>query len=139
MRNLFVVVVVFGILAAFQVSAVYAGDQKLGKIFIKAAATTVDGQVFSDKGREDSVKDLRERAGDFVAVNDEKEAEFLLVIVGRVKNSNKAELSVTLSFKEDGQWKPGTRLTAEANSWSMAARRIMGQASDWVNEQKQKV
>lgn len=128
------IVAVFAVLSALQSSPLYAGE-KLGKVFIKASPTTVDGQQFPDQGKEDSVKDLKERAGEFIVVDSEKEADYLIVVVGRGKNSNRAEISATLSFKRNGQWKPGTRLTAIASSWGMAARRIMGQANDWVEAQ----
>lgn len=127
------IIVAFAVLSALQASPLYAGD-KLGKLFIKASPAVVDGQeFFNDKGREDSVKDLKERAGNFVIVDSEKEADYLLVVVERSKNGDKvAEIKATISYKENGQWKPGARLTGSSYSWSMAARRVVGQANDWV-------
>lgn len=133
MGKFFVIVAFFGIISVLQASALYADNQKLGKIFIRAAVPTIDGQQFPDKGREESVKDLRKRAGNFIVVDDESEADYLLVLVERNRrDSVKVELVSTISYKEDGQWKPGGRLTASSNGAGMAARRMMGQASDWV-------
>ena len=104
-----------------------------GKLFIKASPAVVDGQeFFNDKGREDSVKDLKERAGNFVVVGSEKEADYLLVVVERSKNGDKvAEIKATISYKENGQWKPGARLTGNSYSWSMAARRVSISPLQW--------
>ncbi len=127
------IVVAFAVLSALQSSPLYAAE-KLGKVFIKASSATVDGrEFFNDKGREDSVKDLKERAGRFEIVDNEEEADYLIVVVDRSKDSNKvAEIKATISFKQDGKWKPGAQLTASSYSWSMAARKIVGQANDWV-------
>lgn len=131
------IVVAFTVLSTLQASPLYAGDPKLGKLFIKAAPATVDGQQFPDQGREDSVKDLKERAGKFVVVDNEKEADYLLIVVERSKKSSGGEIIVTLSFKQNGQWKPGTRLTASSSGRGLAARRIMSQANDWVEAREE--
>jgi len=125
-------VVAFAALSALQVSPLYAGE-KLGKVFIKASSSIVDGQQFADQDKEDSVKDMKERAGKFVVVDSEKEADYLVIVVERNRrDSVKVELVATISFKQNGQWKPGTRLIASSNGAGMAARRMMGQVNDWV-------
>lgn len=134
MKKQLAIVVAFAVLSTFQASPLYAGD-KLGKLFIKASVATVDGQQFTDQGKEDSVKDLKERAGKFILVDSEKEADYLLLVVERKRNSGKSEIAATLSFRNDGQWKPGTRLVVDANTWSYAATRLMVQVNGWVKGQ----
>lgn len=122
-----IIVVAFTVLSALQLSPLYAGE-KLGKVFLKASAIVIDGQRVPDQGLEDSISDLKKRAGKFEIVDNEKDADYLLVVVER----SQKELVATISFKQNGQWRIGSRLTADAKSWGMAARRIMGQAGDWV-------
>lgn len=100
------------------------------------STTTVEGQEFVDRGKEDSVKDMKSRVGKFVVVDSEKEADYLIIVIQRNRVGNKNELKATLSFKGDGQWKPGASLTGVADSWGLAARRVMGQASDWVEHRE---
>ena len=82
---------VFVIAVSLYQGSLHAAE-KLGKIFIKAASSEVNGQQFSDVVLEDSVKDLKKRLekgqGPFVLASNESEAEFLLVVVER-----KVELS----------------------------------------------
>lgn len=131
------IIVAFAVLSTFQASSLYAGE-KFGKLFIKASSTTVtvDGQQFSNKDMEESVNHLKERAGKFVVVDSEKEADYLLVLVKRNKNASKEiELVATISFKQNGQWKPGAILEASSFGAGMAARKIMGKANDWAGDQ----
>lgn len=125
------IVVAFAVLSAFQASPLYAAE-KLGKVFIKASSTTVDGQTFTDQGKEESVGDLKSRNSKFVIVDSEQEADYLIIVVERNRVGNKNELKATLSFKQNGQWKPGAGLTGIADTWRLAARRVMGQANNWV-------
>ena len=122
-----IIIVVFTVLSALQSSSLYAGE-KLGKAFIKAASATIHEHQVPDQGLEDSVDDLKKRAGKFEVVDNEKDADYLLVVVDR----SQKELVAEMSFKQNGQWMIGVRLANDAKSWGMAARRIMGQANDWV-------
>ena len=128
------IVVAFVVLSALQASPLYAGE-KLGKLFIKASVATVDGQQFTDQSKEESVEDLKSRNSKFVIVDSEKEADYLIVVVERNRAGNKNELKATLSSKQNGQWKPGAGLTGIADTWRLAARKVMGQANDWVEAQ----
>jgi hypothetical protein len=128
----FAIVTVFAVLSALQVSPLYAGD-KLGKLFIKASSTIVDGQEFTDKAMEDTVQDMKRTADRFEIVDSEKEADYRLTIVSRGKNSFKAEIKATLSYKENGQWKPGAMLTGlSSRTWTIAANQVVKDAADWI-------
>ena len=119
-------------------SSLHAADQKLGKVFIKATSANVDGQQFADQAMEDTVKDLKRRADKFVVVDSEKDADYLITVIERFRNPTRVEVKATISYKENGQWKPGTRLTGAANSWTVAAVRVLKQAEDWVTTQRGK-
>lgn len=145
MKRFTIVVAVFAILSALEASSVYAADENLGKIFIKASSTTLDGQEFQDREKEDSVKDLKKfvptkpESNKFVLVENEQEADYLLVVVERSSGvtGRGIELRATISVKENGQWKPGARVNGIANGvWRAAAERLVNDAAKWVREQQ---
>ena len=129
-----VISVIVAVFSFVQVPSLHAADKRLGKLFIKATSATFDGKEFPDQEREDSVKDLKETAGKFVVVDSEADADYLLVVVERNRvGDHKNEVRATLSVKENGEWKPGTRLTGSANGvWSIAAERLMKEATKWA-------
>ncbi len=130
-------VTLFAVVLALQAWSLYGADRKLGNIFIKATSTTVDGKQFQDQEMEDSVKDLKKNADKFDVVESEKEADYLLVVVERSRLAKYIEVRATLSFKENGEWKPGARLTGAANRvWSLAAERLMKDAVKWVEARR---
>jgi hypothetical protein len=114
---------------------------KLGKIFIKAATTEVEGQQIPDAEREDSVKDMKKRPGKFILADEESEADFLIVINERNStpqsgNPSAKSLLATLYVRESGEWKPATILKSGSNNifWSVAAENIIKKAASWVKE-----
>ena len=126
-------------------SSVHAADKTLGKIFIKASSTTIDGHEFQDREKEDSAKDLKNfvpnksESNKFVLVENEQDADYLLIVVERSSAvaGRGIELRATISVKENGQWKAGARVNGIANGvWRAAAERLMNDAAKWVREQQ---
>ena len=127
-------------------------EQTLGKLFIKSAPTEVNGQQFTDKELEDSVKDLKAKTGKFVVVDNESEADFLLVVVKREvvvgrpnplspkTPRNVSDIKATLSVKSDGKWNAGALLSSNGccRSWSDSAGRVLKYVEDWVKENAKK-
>jgi hypothetical protein len=113
---------------------------KLGKIFIKAAMTKIDGQEVPDAEREDSVKGMKEKAGKFFLVDKESEADFLIVLNERIStpqsdNPSSKSLVATLYIRESGEWKAATVLKSRDNLfWGVATGDIMKKAAKWVKE-----
>jgi hypothetical protein len=139
------IVAVFTVLSAIQASSVYAADKILGKIFIKASSTTVDGQEFQDREKEDSVKDLKNyvpkkpESNKFFLVENEQDADYLLIVVERSSQvaGRGVELRATISVKQNGQWKAGARVNGIDNgAWRAAAERLINDAAKWVREQQ---
>ncbi len=131
-----------GCLTVFPVTTVRAAGN-LGKIFIKAASPEPGGQQFADRGLEDTVKDLKRRAGSFVVVDDEASADFLMVVVGRddtpVSGQPTAKrITVTLSIKDGASWKPGVKISKVTNAWSLSALHVIGDAKKWVQANARK-
>jgi hypothetical protein len=119
--------------------------EKLGKLFIKTAPVA-EGE-FADPKLEDTVKDLKKNHGDFVIVNDETEADFLIVVLER-KNElrspagtvvNNKTIRGTLSIRADGKWKPAIKLEhGGGNFWELAASRVMEDAAKWIKKNVKK-
>lgn len=115
--------------------------EKLGKLFIKSAPAGEDG--FADPKLEETVKDLKKNHRDFIIVDNEDEADFLIVVVER-KNElrspagsvvNNKTVRATLSIKEDGKWKPAIKLEhGGGNFWELAAARVMEDAEKWIKK-----
>lgn len=125
------VVVLVGLLGA--VPAQTTGPE-LGKIFIKAL--TVEGE-FTDIELVDSVKDLKKKRRDFVVVDDEADADYLIQVISRGEvpvSGRPSEKTVvaTISFREGMAWKPGIKVSKNDDSWSIAAAQIMGEFEKWV-------
>ncbi len=141
------IVAVFAVLSAFPVSSGYAADESLGKIFIKASSTTINGQEFQDREKEDSAKDLKGfvpnkyKPHKFLLAENEQDADYLLIVVERSSavQGRGIELRATISVKENGQWMAGARLNGVANGiWRAAAERLMNDAAKWVVERGKK-
>jgi len=129
-----------------------AADEPLGKLFIKAAKAKVDGQDFADQELEDSVKDLKKRAKKFLLVEDESQAELLLVVVKRetkvgqpslMKHKtprNVNDIHATISVKENEAWKPGVQLSSNGccQFWTDAASKIMSDTEKWAKQQEKR-
>jgi len=118
------------------------GDkEKLGKLVIKTAPVPEGG--FADPKLEDTVKDLKKNKRNFVIVDDETEADFLIIVLER-KNElrspagsvvNNKTVFATLSIKEDGKWKPAIKLEhGGGNFWELAASRVMEDAETWIKK-----
>ena len=150
-RRLFVAFLACTLIVLTDVST-GAADQPLGKLFIKAAKAKVDGQDFADQELEDSVKDLKKRANKFLLVEDESQADFLLVVVKRETKAgqpslmkhktprNVNDLHATISIKENEGWKPGVQLSTNGccQFWTDAASKIMSEAEKWAKLQEKR-
>ncbi len=132
MRNLFGT---FAVLSVLCLGTLHAADKTLGKLFIKAATSEVNGQQVPDAALEDSVKDMKARLElrRFLLANDEADADFLLVVLERKGEQWKA-VTASFSVKDGGSWKPVAKLTSTNSSaaWSIAARSVVQQAEKWV-------
>jgi len=123
-------------LTVFPGATVQAAD-KLGKIFIKAASSDSGGQQFIDPGLEDTVKDMKRRAGAFVVVDDEASADFLIIIVSRddtpVSGQPTAKrVTVNLSVRDGASWKPGVKISKVTTAWGLSSRHVIGDAKKWI-------
>jgi len=122
-----------------------ADKERLGKLLIKTAPVPEGG--FADPKLEDTVKDLKKNKRDFIIVDDEAEADFLIIVVER-KNElrspagtvvNNKTVRATLSIKEDGEWKPAIKLEhGGGNFWELAAARVMEDAEKWIKKNVKK-
>ncbi len=130
-------------IAGFYSGTLNAADKTLGKVFIKAADATVNGQQVADPELADTVKDMKARHGRFVIVDDESQADFLIVVLERQTEQrssmghpeNHRMVSATFSVKDGGSWKLACKLGSEsgylgkgATSWGMAAGGTMNEA-----------
>ena len=138
MRNLSIVAV-FAIITVLSAVPAQAADKKLGKIFIKAATSEVNGQQFPDAALEDTVKDMKKRPGKFILTDNESEADFLLVVVERKAVAVSGQpasktILATLSVREGATWKPATKLQSGVRHtiWSVAAGEVIGKTEVWV-------
>ncbi len=116
-----------------------AGQDKLGKLFIKAAATVVDGQQVTDSELDDSVKDMKKQHGKFILVDTESEATYLIIVNERTAvpqaGSPTAKSILGTFYMRDGEkWKPVAKLKSRANStfWGLAASDVIKSAEKWV-------
>jgi hypothetical protein len=138
MRNLSIITV-FTILTAFSGANAHAADKKLGKVFIKAATSEVNGQQFPDAALEETVADMKKRPGKFALADNESDADFLLVVVERKAVAVSGQpasktLLATLSVREGTAWKPGTKLQSGVRNiyWTIAAEDVIKQAEAWA-------
>jgi hypothetical protein len=115
--------------------------EKLGKLVIKTAPVPEGG--FADPKLEDTVKDLKKNKRKFVIIDDEAEADFLIIVVERANELrspmgsvvNNKTVRATLSIKEDGKWKPAIKLEhGGGNFWELAASRVMEDAEKWIKK-----
>jgi hypothetical protein len=122
-----------------------AEKEKLGKLVIKTAPLA-EGE-FADPKLEDTVKDLKKNKRNFEIVDNEDEADFLIIVVER-KNVlrspmgsvvNNKTVFATLSIKEEGKWKPAIKLEhGGGNFWELAASRVMEDAEKWIKKNVKK-
>jgi hypothetical protein len=123
-----------GCLTVFPATTIQAAD-KLGKICIKAGSPEPGG--FVDRGLEDTVKDLKKRAGSFVVVDDEASADFLMLVVGRDDTPMSGQatakrVTVNLSIRDGASWKPGVKISKVTTSWGLSAAHVIGDAKKWI-------
>src|ERR1044072_3498531 len=122
------------------------GDKgTLGKLVIKTAPVPDGG--FADPKLEDTVKDLKKNKRNFIIVDDEAEADFLIIVIERTNELrspagtvvNNKTVRATLSVKEDGKWKPAIKLEhGGGNFWELAAARVMEDAEKWIEKKNKK-
>ncbi len=101
-----------GVMVALALS--HADAANIGKIFIKAAGPDAEG--FVDPRLEDTVKDMKERPGDFVAVGKEDEAEYILTVMSREEwpragATTAKRITATLSVRVGRTWKPAIKIS----------------------------
>jgi hypothetical protein len=135
-QSSFRIVIGVAFLLALQLPALEAKG-KLGKLFVKAQSQ--DGQQFVDPRVQDTVKDIREGAGQFELVSDESDADFLLIVVGRddtpmAGQPTAKRVSVTLSVRDGAEWKPGIKISKVSPAWGTAARHVVGDVEKWVKQ-----
>ncbi len=114
-------------------------SQSIGKLFIKAASAGEEdsGEQYVDPELEESVKQMRNRPGDFTLVEKEHEAEFLLVVVKRESQAMPGQPDDKRVFAElrrrDGEtWKLLTKLDKHSMYWNLASRDVIAAAEKWV-------
>jgi hypothetical protein len=129
------------LLVGFCSGTLNAADKTIGKLFIKAADSTINGQQFADPELASTVKDMKLRHGKFVVVDDESQADFLIVVLERKTElrspigpaTNYRMISATFSVKDGSSWKPVCKLTNGSgfnagSSWGIAAGRVINEA-----------
>ena len=133
--------VFLAILTVLSPPLTHAADQKLGKIFIKPAASDVGGQQFSDPELDAAVKDLKGYPDKFVLAEKESEADFLLIVIERKAMAVSGQpaskvLVATLSVRDGAAWKPAAKLESGVGTtiWRAAAEQIIKKAEKWVKE-----
>lgn len=133
--------VFFAIVAVFSPALTQAADQKLGKIFIKAATSEVGGQEFSDPELDAAVRDLKGYPDKFLLTDKESEADFLLIVIERKAVAVSGQpaskvLVATLSVRDGAAWKPAAKLQSKVGTtiWRAAAEEIIKKAENWVKE-----
>lgn len=117
------VLLAIGCLAVFPVTPVEAAP-KLGKILIKVGSPEAGGQQVFDAGPEDTVKDLKRRAGAFVVVDDDASAEFRMIVVGRedtpmAGQQTAKRVTVILSVRDGTSWTQGVKITKVTSTWGL--------------------
>lgn len=123
------------------ITTVGLSQDKLGKIFVKAVTTEVDGQPVADAGIQEAVKDIKKRPGKFGLAEKESEANFLLIVTDRnsvPQAGTAAAKSVlgTLYVRDGKDWKPVAKLKSGSNDilWGIAAEHLIKNAAKWVKE-----
>lgn len=135
--------IILNFLFLLATATVSFGQEKTGKFFVKAATTEVDGQQIPDADLEQAVKDVKKSIKPIYLADKESEADFLIVINERnstPQSGNPAAKSIiaTLYRRENGDWKPATKLKSGSNDifWSIAAENIVKKAVKWLNENR---
>jgi len=135
-------IMAMGLICAGLSVPAFAGD-KLGRIVIKAVPAESRGQQVLDAGIEDTVKDLKRRAGAFVVVDDVASADFLLLVVGREDTPMSGQqtakrVTCTLSTKNGASWSPGVKITKVSTSWGLSSSHVLGEAKKWIKANSRK-
>ena len=148
MRKLVILstIIVFTILCLGRIEA---ADKSIGKLFIKAGTADVGGQQLADPELADTVKDMKVRHDKFTVVEDESQADYLIVVLERKTEVqspggtpvNYRIVAATLSVKDGESWKAVAKLTNgsgfnSGSSWGIAAGKVIGQAEKWVAENR---
>jgi len=124
----------FAVLTVLCLETLHAADKTIGKVFIKAMSSEVNGQQVPDVSLEESVKDMqvKSRLRSFVLAANESEADFLIVVLER-KGEKWKTVSATFSVKDAGSWKPVAKLSnSNSTYWTIAAGKVVEQAEKWV-------
>src|ERR1017187_8768949 len=105
----------FAVLTVLCLGTLHPADHKLGKIFIKAATSEVNGQQFPDAALEENVKDMQKTPRKFILAGSEAEADFLLIVVERKAVAVSGQpasktILATLSVRDGAAWKPASKL-----------------------------
>ena len=133
---------IFAVLTVLCLGTLHAADKTIGKVFIKAMTSEVNGQQVPDVSLEESVKDMqvKSRLRRFILADHESEADFLIVVLER-KGEKWKTVSATFSVKDGGSWKPVAKLSnSNSTYWTIAAGKVIEQAEKWVvanHEEKQ--
>jgi len=133
MKNLFLPAIAAAALAlGFYSSALNAADETVGRLFIKTADSTTGGQQAADPKLAEAVTNMKAKPGKFVVVDDESQADFLLVVLGRKSEQRKWKkqplycntLLAALSIRNGASWKPLGTVGSES-------RLLDESATDW--------
>ena len=125
---------IFAVVTVLCVGTLNAADKTIGKVFIKAMTSEVNGQQVPDVSLEESVKDMqvKSRLRRFTLADHESEADFLIVVLER-KGEKWKTVSATFSVKDGGSWKPVAKLSnSNSTYWTIAAGKVIEQAEKWV-------
>src|ERR1017187_6172521 len=130
---------IFAVLTVLCLGTLHAADKTIGKIFIKAATSEVNGQQFPDAALEENVKDMKKTPRKFILAGNESEADFLLIVVERKAVAVSGQpasktIVATLSVRDGAAWKPATKLQSGVKNifWRVAAEDVIKQAEHWV-------
>jgi len=125
--------------------------EKLGKLFLKAGTAMLDGKEVIDSQLQDTVKDMKARRGNFILVDDEAQADFLLVVLTRSSSMmspagtpiNHRTITASFSVRDGSGWKPICKLANpekafSGDSWGIAAGAVIKEAEKCVAAYKAK-
>ena len=122
-------------LTGFCSAALNAADKTMGKLFVKTEDSS--GQ-FADPDLASTIKDMKRNRGKFVVVDDESQADFLLVVLERKTEMrspagtpvNRRIVLANFSVRDGSSWKPACKLNNESGftggaSWQIAAAGVI--------------
>lgn len=118
----------------------YAGS-KIGKLFITSAPLegSVGDKKFLDPDLEESVGMMKKRPGDFVLVENEADADFILKVVKRESQAMPGQpddkrVFSEFSMKDGGEWKLITKFNIHSMYWNLASRDTVAAAEKFVKK-----